>query len=180
MSHQIQSLSSELTRLQFTGRVTTHSNRVRRPIAASLLIGTVGLFLVGCDIEPEILAQIENASFQDKQISSTFDATSNNATSPARSNTEFTPAFPDREDPFHINQTEVIEIAQRTESSDIRVVGFANMGSQQAILKIADETQFVRVGDVIDDVEVINISPPRVRLKNGNFTWDVSMFTRRD
>lgn len=152
----------------------------RRRLATWALIGTVGALVVGCGIEPEMLAKIEQASFQQKEITASFDDQVDTQASAPQGNTQFSPAFPDRTDPFHINQNDIAETIQQTESSDIRVVGFANMGSQQAILKIADETKFVSVGDRINDIEVISISPPRVRLKNGNFMWDASMFTRRD
>lgn len=140
----------------------------------------LSLLLVGCGVEPEMLARIEQASFQQGQITDSFDDSLPESAKCLGDDVEFKPAFPDREDPFHIDKIEVAETAQQTESSDIRIVGFAKMGRQQAILKVGDETKFVQVGDRIGDIEVINISPPRVRLKNGNFTWDASMFTHHE
>ena len=152
----------------------------QRRLTTWVMSGMTGVLLVGCGIEPEILTQIEQASFQQKEITASFDDQSDTLSPTSQDNSQFTPAFPDRKDPFHINQNDIAETIQQTESSDIRVVGFANMGSQQAILKIAGETKFVSVGDRVNDIEVIDISPPRVRLKNGNFTWNASMFTHQD
>ncbi|CAN0474846.1 unnamed protein product, partial [Hapterophycus canaliculatus] len=141
----------------------------RRCVSGSVRFGLVvfalpvSLLLVGCGVEPEMLARIEQVSLREGQITASFDDSASKSFTPSDASTEFKPAFPEREDPFHVDKVEVAETVQQTESSDIRVVGFAKMGRQQAILKIGDDTKFVQVGDRIGEIVVISISPPRVR-----------------
>jgi len=145
----------------------------------SRLIGLVlvSCILVGCGINADSLATLEQAARQHAQISQSFRGPATLPVSePAFEDRTFQPAFPERQDPFRVDQTDVARDEMLHVSSDIRVIGFAKLGQQQAILKIGDESQFVIVGDRIGNVEVLSISPPRVRLRSGNLTWDASMF----
>lgn len=139
--------------------------------------GVISSLLVGCGMDSDSLAAIENAARQQSQITASFD---DEVVTPIRYqpaiNGVFQPAFPDRRDPFRIDKVDIQQDEIMHASSDIRVVGFAKLGEQQAILKIGDESKFVVVGDRIGDVEVLSISPPRVRLRSGKLTWDASMF----
>ncbi|TWT93587.1 hypothetical protein [Neorhodopirellula pilleata] len=140
-------------------------------------VGLVLATIAGCGIDADSLATLEQAARQHVQMSQGIDgpATSPVSLSPS-GELSFQPAFPERRDPFRVDQTEVERDEMVNVSSDIRVIGFAKLGQQQAILKIGDESKFVIVGDRIGDVEILGISPPRVRLRSGNLTWDASMF----
>lgn len=140
-------------------------------------LAMVSCTFVGCGINADSLATLEQAARQHTQVSQSLDtqAVSLVSDSPTQKRT-FQPAFPERRDPFRINETEVARDELLNVSSDIRVIGFAKLGQQQAILKIGDDSQFVIVGDSIGGVEILSISPPRVRFRSGNLTWDASMF----
>lgn len=166
----------------FTQIKSSHSERPATTsnalIAKALLgLGMIGSLVIGCGFDSESLSAIEQAARQQTQIAASFDDASVSSVSHrAGSNHAFQPAFPQRRDPFRVNENDVVQDEVLSVSSDLRVIGFAKMGEQQAILKIGDDSKFVVVGDKVGDVEILSISPPRVRMRSGNLIWDASMF----
>lgn len=100
-----------------------------------------------------------------------------NATSASRSDPlELELPFPERVNPFAVAHRREREGTDTTPASSVEVLGFAKVGRQQVMLRVADEVHFLVEGDIIGGVEVLQIRPPRVRLRNGNLTWEASMF----
>jgi len=71
------------------------------------------------------------------------------------------------------------EISVNKES--IRLLGFVQVGegdpsTVQAILRIDDRLAYLRAGDSIEDLEVVNVSPPRVTLQSHRQRWDIGLF----
>ncbi len=90
----------------------------------------------------------------------------------------FAPPFPDRANPFDYVGAETAVPQQNLAGSlgDVRVLGFAKVGQQRVMLQLRGESLSLAVGDKRQGVEVLAISPPLVKLKLANLTWDVSMF----
>ncbi|MFG0289816.1 MAG: hypothetical protein ACF8CQ_16670 [Rhodopirellula sp. JB044] len=136
------------------------------------------MFAGGCGIEPETISRIEQMSMQKSSAFASMDQPPELDVT-RTSGEGFVVPFPDRQDPFQIVRAGAAPQNKKITASNISVVGFAKLKEQQAILKIDDQSRFVVVGDTVGEVEVLAITPPRVRLRNGNLVWDVSMFQNR-
>ncbi|MCM2371722.1 hypothetical protein [Aporhodopirellula aestuarii] len=143
--------------------------------ATCFVTGMIAMAVIGCGIEPETISRIEQMT---RQQGGTFagmdDSPDLNVTQ--TSNEGFSAPFPDRRDPFHTTDNSTPTQNKKITASNVSVMGFAKLDVQQAILRIDDQTRFVVAGDRIGEIEVVSITPPRVRLKNGNLVWDASMF----
>lgn len=97
----------------------------------------------------------------------------------------FAKMFPDR-DPFAapaaLPEPEldpVVEIEDPTpELPPLRLIGFINVDSARAMLKIDDELVLVGAGDVVGEVEILAVNSPALKLRFGEDEIDVSLFTQ--
>ncbi|MEM9366660.1 MAG: hypothetical protein AAGD07_11745 [Planctomycetota bacterium] len=143
--------------------------RTRR-FASTLLALSV---LLGCggDIQqalPSLTSPIRGPGADDFGIS---------ATNVSRSDPkEFELPFPERSNPFAVGDRQDPKGNQPTAASSVEVLGFAKVGSQQVMLRVDEKVHFLVEGDSKGGVDVLQIRPPRVRLRNGNLTWEASMF----
>lgn len=145
--------------------------------AVILLLFVKVVVLPGCGVDPESIETIRRVAMQDRKTQSDLNIGANDSGSVAvNSPGVFEPPFPDRKDPFHIDQSAPSAKVRPTKASEYLVLGFADVGKTRAIIRFGDETQFVSIGDTIGDAEVLDVIPPRVRLRNGSFIWEASMF----
>ncbi|MCR9207943.1 MAG: hypothetical protein NXI28_06910 [bacterium] len=145
--------------------------------AAVVLLFVKVVVLPGCGVDPESIETIRRVAMQDRKTQSDLDIGADGNGSVAVSSPRvFEPPFPDRMDPFHIDQAAPSAVSRPTKASEYLVLGFADVGKTRAIIRFGDETQFVSKGDTIGDAEVLDVIPPRVRLRNGSFIWEASMF----
>ncbi len=88
--------------------------------------------------------------------------------------------YPSRSNPFtFVGEERAATEPKPNELSDIRVIGFAQVGQPRVMLRLRNETRSLAVGDKNSGVEVLEISPPNVRLKLANLTWNASMFDEK-
>ncbi|PHQ32296.1 hypothetical protein [Rhodopirellula bahusiensis] len=170
-SHQV---VNKKTMSRLAGK--SRSPRLKWAALLVLLFAKV-VVLPGCGVDPESINTIRRVALQDRNTQSDLgigggESTLGSVASPRA----FEPPFPDRKDPFHINQSAPSIVARPTKASEYLVLGFADVGKTRAIIRFGEETQFVSKGDTIGDAEVLEVIPPRVRLKNGSFIWEASMF----
>ncbi|HBE66483.1 MAG TPA: hypothetical protein DDX19_27775 [Rhodopirellula baltica] len=145
--------------------------------AAFVLLFVKVVVLPGCGVDPESIETIRRVAMQDRKTQSDLNIGGGEDGSVAVSSPRvFEPPFPDRRDPFHIDQAAPSTVTRPTKASEYLVLGFADVGKTRAIIRFGDETQFVSKGDTIGDAEVLDVIPPRVRLRNGSFIWEASMF----
>lgn len=134
------------------------------------------VLVAGCGGEPASIATLRDLSLQQE-------GTRESLLSPGlvsrNSPIAFDPPFPERSDPFRRPEAESTATPAPIATADVRVMGFAKLDAQQAILRFGDQTRFMVEGDIFQNVEVVKITPPRVRLRYGNLMWDVSMFQSR-
>ncbi|WP_404304713.1 hypothetical protein [Neorhodopirellula lusitana] len=145
-------------------------------VYSMIVCGFAGSSLLGCGVDAESLQTLQRVSMQQSQITNGLDGAARPKAPSIEAHAAFQPQFPDRVDPFHVDADMQQVSVQSHGTVSIQVLGFADMGKQQAILRVGGDTKFVVAGDRIGNVEVISISPPRVRLRNDNLTWDASMF----
>ncbi|MFG0267893.1 MAG: hypothetical protein ACF8AM_22480 [Rhodopirellula sp. JB055] len=156
--------------------IQTRSNRIKWAIAFALLFVKI-VVLPGCGVDSESINTIRRVALQDQQTQSDLGIRGEGRKSSAGTQTiRFEPPFPDRKDPFHIDQSAPSAVAKPTKASEYIVLGFADVGKKRAIIRFGEQTQFVSEGDTVGGAEVLAVIPPRVRLKNGNFIWEASMF----
>lgn len=139
--------------------------------------GVTAITLSGCGMEPETFSRIEEMAKTSRASFSNVNEPFGEGLPVTSESQTFSVPFPHRRDPFRVSETGTAAAAQPVGAANISVIGFAKVGQQQAILRIAEKTQFVIVGDKIGELEVLGITPPRVRLKHGNLVWDASMFS---
>ncbi|QEG43542.1 hypothetical protein [Roseimaritima ulvae] len=84
--------------------------------------------------------------------------------------------FPERENPFLFPHDRVQPVVPAAEVSQVRVLGFVEVDQPRVLLKVSDRTRTLAVGDAAQGVEVLAIEPPLVRLRQGNLTWNASLF----
>lgn len=138
-----------------------------------VLVATV----IGCGIDSESIDTIRRVALQDRETGDELGINGDgDSTASSRPKVKFDPPFPERRDPFHIDQSAPEVVAKPTKASEYQVLGFANKDRQQAIIRFGEQTRFVVAGDKLGDVEILEINPPRVRMKNGNLIWEASMF----
>lgn len=89
--------------------------------------------------------------------------------------------YPMRTNPFrYVGQdSEKSQTVGTGALNDLRVLGFADVGNPRVMLEIRNEAHSMAVGDSRHGIEVLEISPPHVRLKVANLTWNASMFDDR-
>ncbi|KLU06822.1 putative transmembrane protein [Rhodopirellula islandica] len=156
--------------------VKPRSTRLKWAIAFVLLFVKI-VVLPGCGVDPESIDTIRRVAMQDQKTKSDLGIRDQGLkTVPGNQAIRFVPPFPDRKDPFHIDQSAPSTVVKPTKASEYVVLGFADVGKTRAIIRFGEETQFVSAGDTVGGAEVLAVIPPRVRLKNGNFIWEASMF----
>jgi hypothetical protein len=150
--------------------------RFKWAIALALLFVKI-VVLPGCGVDSDSINTIRRVALQDQQTKSGLGIHSEGRKpSGGKQAIRFEPPFPERNDPFHIDQSAPTAIAKPTKASEYIVLGFADVGKKRAIIRFGEQTQFVSEGDTVGGAEVLAVIPPRVRLKNRNFIWEASMF----
>lgn len=158
------------------GNSTSTTARVKWSAVFALMFVKV-VVLPGCGVDSESIETIRRVAMQDRETQSDLKIGMGEVGAMAVSSPRvFEPPFPDRKDPFHIDQAAPSTMTRPTKASEYLVLGFADVGKTRAIIRFGDETQFVSKGDTIGDAEVLDVIPPRVRLRNGSFIWEASMF----
>ncbi|MEM1224438.1 MAG: hypothetical protein AAGJ40_02010 [Planctomycetota bacterium] len=142
------------------------------------MISIIVVHFVGCGDVPRSITTLQDVSLQSVPIGQSFlDPESEAASS---SGTElWQPPFPDRDNPF-LKADDPASAANPLAATDVKLVGFAKLIEQQAILRFPDSTRFMARGDHHNNVELVDILPPhRVRLRSNNLVWEVSLLGRR-
>jgi hypothetical protein len=151
-----------------------HQNMVTACLLCCLAAG-----LGGCGVDSDTLSRIEQMARQQQGTITNLDNPLDEDVTQTSYGSEFSVPFPDRMNPFEVGTKAPRQTPENVGAANVTVLGFAKLGQQQAILRIGEQTRFVVVGDHIGELEVLGITPPRVRLKNGNLVWDASMFHNR-
>lgn len=99
---------------------------------------------------------------------------------PRRESGGFQPPYPDRDDPFAFADQPVVEVLLDTAATQVKILGFMNVGAKQAMLSINGKTQIVKVGDVVAGIEILQIDSPNVRLRNLYRTWTIGLFDEKN
>lgn len=146
----------------------------RAAIAVCVLVSA------GCDVEPETFESLRGAVRRVSQTGQDLSPTSNDTSAAAaEESVSFTAPYPDRANPFAFPGTEQeqAEDARAISSvGDIEVLGFANVDEPRVFLRTRRMTKSLAVGDVIEGIEVLRISPPTVELRTGELSWNATMF----
>ncbi|MCC9641099.1 hypothetical protein LOC71_02355 [Rhodopirellula sp. JC740] len=131
----------------------------------------------GCGVDPESIETIRRVALQDQRTQADLEIGAESSDSSQLAAQKFDPPFPERKNPFYLDDdVPSTTSAQPTKASSYQVLGFAGLEDSRAIMRFGDQTQFVSKGDKIGDAEVVDIIPPRVRLKQRDFIWEASMF----
>ena len=130
---------------------------------------------VGCSIEPETLESLRQA------VNTVSAQATPSAQTPAveADRMVFDPPHPDRVDPFSFPAAAPIADAPDptiTSVAQVEVLGFAHVDEPRVFLRTKELTKSLKIGDVIDGVEVISIDSPSVELRMGSLVWTASMF----
>ena len=147
-----------------------------RPISVCIVAAGVAVGLLGCG--GEIPQPLLDAVAQ-RTAMATPSTTAGTDTEAVQTPVVFTPPYPERADPFHYPDDQVV--AAGNESSlvtRVRVLGFASVREPRVVLKIDDTTHTPKVGDKPAGIEVVRISPPTVQLRRGQFSWSASLFEK--
>ena len=88
----------------------------------------------------------------------------------------FVPPFPDRHNPFRYQHTlSEVEVEVAAPES-VLVLGFVNRGVPSVMLSIDGTTHTMSAGQTAGGIEVVGLSPPRVRLSSADRSWTASLF----
>ncbi|TWU63129.1 hypothetical protein V7x_48670 [Crateriforma conspicua] len=146
------------------------------------LVGSIGCATtLGCGDAATTLEAIQNA-VPVRGITATPSQESQTADVQATP-VAFDPVSPDRVNPFVYpggEQDERSGFAVRgANASQVKVLGFADVGVPRVFLRIEDETKILREGDQAMNIRVVKINPPNVVLAIDNLTWTATMFDDR-
>ncbi|MCC7336919.1 MAG: hypothetical protein IT422_17655 [Pirellulaceae bacterium] len=86
---------------------------------------------------------------------------------PLLANQTTTTPFPERTDPFEFGKGVVFDVpaGSDNEAQNIRLYGFAGADQPKAIINIDGKTKMLSAGEKWGVVEVLEVSPPTVRIK---------------
>lgn len=148
-----------------------------------LLLPLSAIASMGCGIEPETLAKLQEAV---KAASEQGQAGEVESASPLITQVATGPVYPERVDPFSFARERNAEPETDGDTNSaapgeppVRVLGFAHVDQPRVLLRIGDHTHSLIVGDRIDSVEVMAIRPPAADLRIGTLKQTVSMFDPR-
>jgi hypothetical protein len=87
--------------------------------------------------------------------------------------TRWSAPFPDRTNPFQMNDTSAsLPMARlETQATDIVLLGFANVDRPKVMVKIRNETVTLGESDNHGGIRIVKITPPMVTLQQANLTW---------
>lgn len=139
--------------------------------------------LSGCGVDPETLESLQAATstISAAQVQVSPEITKGPATKSSKS--QFTPANPDRLDPFTFpsdGNKESGAGSSMTTVAEIEVLGFANVGKPHVLLRSGETVRSMQVDESIDGIRVITINPPIVQLQMGTLIWTATMFDKTD
>ncbi|MEM1069286.1 MAG: hypothetical protein AAGG48_12515 [Planctomycetota bacterium] len=134
---------------------------------------------VGCGIEPETLAALQDAVATSQRAPTTPDVEEE-----LINDVSFTPPYPERNNPFEFpgqntERSSVEPVTTETpDATAIEVLGFANVNQPRVLLRVGESTRSLGIGDRIGLIEVIGIRPPAVDLNISGQVRTVTMFDR--
>jgi len=151
----------------------------RFPKTSQFLLVCLAVFgsLQGCGVDTQSLSEMAGDMMSD---SARADDSAQSDTSTVVKTVSFQPKFADRIDPFRYpNETFVTKVepgfnAERATS--VEVLGFAKMDAAKVILRMQETTKSLGIGENLMGIEVVEISPPTVKLRSGSLVWSASMF----
>ncbi|QDS91323.1 hypothetical protein FF011L_00520 [Roseimaritima multifibrata] len=153
----------------FADRTRSLTKSLAYPLASVLALGSVG----GCGHSASDLIPLalEHAP---PSVRETYATKGSVPVDPSMVTIDY--PFPERENPFLFPSETVVIQPVTAKMTDIRVLGFVKVDRPRVLLQVKNVSRTLAVGETTQGIEVVSIDPPSVKLRQGNLTWNASLF----